>query len=330
MGVLPEVTPKKSPFSPSRGKSPRERSSRRSDRRRRCRSDSRSEESRSKRKRRKSPSRKDESSSERDAEETKRDKKEKRPEGARRRKRKAAADPPKRERDRRGKEEVAAPEEVRREGGRRRRDIISWTERKPRARSPQDGRDPDEEWPPCEHCGKPLTKHESGRAQHKWTSVACLQYQFWNKMSEKSQQHPRSWEKARGLAKKLQHERMLENGGAAPHAREQRPQVPRPPSVPPPPPPRERGHGSLRLKERSPEFEDVPLEPEPVRPASSSKKVSRSEHPAEPPSPPRASSVAPSVTQEMQPRAHSVAPSVTQDMQPSGSQAKQLTINITL
>ena len=328
MDVLPEVTPKKSPFSPSRGKSPRERSSRRSDRRRRCRSDSRSEESRSKRKRRKSPSRKDESSLERDAEETKRDKKEKRPEGARRRKHKAAADPPKRERDRRGKEEVAAPEEVRREGGRRRRDIISWTERKPRARSPQDGRDPDEEWPPCEHCGKPLTK--SGRAQHKWTSVACLQYQFWNKMSEKSQQHPRSWEKARGLAKKLQHERMQENGGAAPHAREQRLQVPRPPSVPPPPPPRERGHGSLRLKERSPEFEDVPLEPEPVRPASSGKKVSRSEHPAEPPSPPRASSVAPSVTQEMQPRAHSVAPSVTQDVQPSGSQAKQLTINITL
>ena len=35
----------------------------------------------------------------------------------------------------------------------------------------QPGDDQDDERPPCEFCGKPLTQHASGRKQHQWTNV---------------------------------------------------------------------------------------------------------------------------------------------------------------
>ena len=292
---------KKSPFSPTRdvaGRSPR---------RRRRRSDSRSEEPGSKRKRRKSPSR------------------------HRRRAASPTGQEAEKKKKKRNEESPKAPEAVR--SRKDAAETAAETEGEARARSSHDA---DEEKPPCEHCGKPLTKHESGRAQHKWTSIWCLQHQFWNTMSEKSQKQSGSWEKALSLAKKLRNERMHADGGQAPHRREPVPPPPQPPS-PPRRPRHEPRHRGLRLKERSPEFETVVVEPEPVRPASSG--VSRYARPAEPPSPPRAASVpasvtsaAPSVT-AVAPSVPPVAPSLTQEVQPTVSDKaapKQLTINITL
>ena len=234
-----------------------------------------------------------------------------------------------------------SPSHARRERGadRERSDVPEGRERRTSsmkdAKSPVQAAEPvtDPERPPCEHCGQPLTKHLSGRKQHQWMSIPCLTYQFFNQMTKEEQDQEGAWARAQRDAKGV-HKKRLEEGGRAPHparrapTREEWPEAGRHVSMGAgpsrddrrsrtPPKRRRRERSPVLLREAEPEWDEVPVESEPVRPV---RRATSSRHmpPPEPPSPPRGWSAPP-------PRVGEAAP------EDGGSKTpKQLTINITL
>lgn len=167
---------------------------------------------------------------------------------------------------------------------------------------------------PCPHCWQPCTKEESGRRQHQWLNLLCLTWQHYSDMGAKKNQKG-AWELAKAKAMETRQKRLF-YGAPAPRSESAEPT----PKL-------------AKVKEE--EFEDVPVEEEPVtpkrRPASGSGKkavagsASQAARAALPPAatPLPAAATAPVVPAPVPPAA---TPPATQDE--SAAPVRQMIINI--
>ena len=164
----------------------------------------------------------------------------------------------------------------------------------------------------CPHCWAEVTVHPSGRAQHMWSNRRCLEWQFYNGLSSdlKKANDTLAWQRARDAAAVLYERRRTLS---APHPTEEA-------EVPPPPLPSLPSRAASRAATE--EYEDVPVEDEPVpavvqRPTRSG------------PAPAAASGVSGTKGTGHGPPAEPPAPSASTTEKSAAAQKQQIVINIT-